>query len=261
MCLAQEHVESDIVFAFSFTAYGPTRAMLMHAPDRLPLQLDDDVLRGATWARSGWRAAMAAVVLPAWGVLLTVGCTIMMARHTIPLPVPELEDRSVVQALQEDRDAAATGSAWMMTHVLLSTCPCSRRITTHLLERAPEPGVEEHILWIEGEEGAKSAGGDDFVARARARGFIVHQIDHERLANHYHIKAAPLLIIVGATPDELLYSGGYTSRKQGYAIQDIEVLDALRARHGPLDALPLFGCAASKELRETIDPTGWFSSW
>lgn len=199
-------------------------------------------------------------ILCLWGVALTIGCTIMMARHTIPLPTPDLEDGRTAQALNAHR-VSTDADGWMMTHVLLSSCPCSRRITTHLLARHAEQGMEEHIFWVVDEDAAEQPL-KDFPKRARSHGFIVHTISPAELARHYRIEAAPLLLILGPEEQQLLYSGGYTSRKQGHVIQDLEILERVRARHGPFEALPLFGCAASRALRETIDPTGgWFSGW
>lgn len=217
---------------------------------------EEQVSRGkGGYFKTSWRSLLAVLILPVWGVVLTLASTIMMARHTIPLPVPEVGDERIAQALQTQRERATT--SWMMTHVLLSTCPCSHRITAHLLERGAMHDVEEHVVWIKPET-PQEEGEEDFPKRARARGFIVHVVDHAELAQRYHLEAAPLLLIMD--PEErLIYSGGYTSRKQGYAVQDLDILKTLRVRHGPVATLPLFGCAVSRELSATIDPTGWFS--
>ena len=229
--------------------------------DLSTLRQEGEALRmnGVRHLLASWPSVVRGGALLLWGGALTIGCTIMMARHTIPLPAPELSDDRIAQALSMHRERASSG--WMMTHVLLSTCPCSQRITTHLLERGPGQGVEEHIVWIvEDAEVAERAWAGGFVERAGARGFHIHVVEHEQLRERYHIEAAPLLLIQDKN-EKLFYSGGYTSRKQGLLIEDQEIFEGIRARHGPHEALPLFGCAASRELRETIDPTGWFSGW
>jgi hypothetical protein len=53
----------------------------------------------------------------------------------------------------------------------------------------------------------------------------------------------------------VVYSGGYTSRKQGPEIEDVAIVAAVRAQKVP-KTLPVFGCATARELASALDPLG-----
>ncbi len=205
-------------------------------------------INATKWFRSTPSKAVMYTVLGAWAIFMTLICTIMMGKHSIPLPMPELSSEEVAHALGEHREETQEPT-WMMTHVFLSTCPCSKRLADYLVDKARPSHVEEHIILI----------GDDpqWRKQATAKGFKVHVVTHEELDQHYHIKAAPLLIIMDEN-DKIMYSGGYTSRKQGLDIQDISILSQLQTDDSAMHALPLFGCAVSRQLQKTVDPTGLF---
>jgi hypothetical protein len=55
--------------------------------------------------------------------------------------------------------------------------------------------------------------------------------------------------------DRVRHLGGYTQRKRGPEIRDVEILAALSAGSRP-DELPLYGCATGVELANQLDPMG-----
>jgi hypothetical protein len=78
--------------------------------------------------------------------------------------------------------------------------------------------------------------------------FDVRRVSSTDLAT-YEIEGAPLLLAV-SPHGEVRYAGGYTDRKQGATFHDLVVLAA--AYDADVPALPLFGCAISDRLRQTL---------
>lgn len=190
---------------------------------------------------------MAGTALAAWMIIMTLVCTVMMARHSIPLPAQAAEDYEVAAALATLRLDETQRDHWMMVHVFYTSCPCSRRLAAYLLERPRPAQLVEHVLLV----------GDDEAWRLQAtrRGYHVHVIEAETLTRRYHLQAAPLFAVLDPL-DRLGYLGGYTQRKQGLDVQDLDVLARVQDERG-VKSLPLFGCAVSRELRHIVDPTGW----
>ena len=74
------------------------------------------------------------------------------------------------------------------------------------------------------------------------------------LGAQFGIDAVPLLVVLG--PDDTTrYFGGYTERKQGPEPRDLAIIANARAGYDD-EGLPLFGCAASRGLREIMNPLG-----
>lgn len=192
-------------------------------------------------------STMAKVLIMCWVVVMTLMCTVMMGRHSIPLPAQKASDQQVASALGAHR-TPSQADRWMMVHVFFSSCPCSRRLAEYLVAGQRPEDLAEHVLLV----------GDDpeWRARAQARGLSVHVIEPEELDAFYHLQAAPLLVVLDPL-DRVRYLGGYTTRKQGIGVQDLEILQNVR-QDITVEALPLFGCAVSRELRRIVDPTGWF---
>ncbi len=114
----------------------------------------------------------------------------------------------------------------------------------------------------EGADRARPDAGDDsgeaddaaLGTRIRAAGFDLETLSTEELARRYGVEAAPLLV-VSDPRGTVRYVGGYTDHKQSVVIRDHEILSALRGGGG-VAALPVFGCAVSKELGQRVDPLG-----
>lgn len=187
------------------------------------------------WLR---RAARAALWL--WAPSCLVGVACLMVAHWVTLPVPETHDSRLVKGL----GALHHTPGWMAVHVLYAECPCSRRLVHHLLERGALPDVEETIVLV-GDDGS-------LAADAPARGFAVEVVTEVELARRFGVESAPLFAVVDPE-GTVRYAGGYTRRKQGSDVHDVEIVAALRRGDGAAE-LPLFGCAVSRELQRTLDP-------
>lgn len=180
------------------------------------------------------------VALGAWFVLMGTIAASLLARHLVQLPPPE--DPALLARL---RSADDTGR-WMVVHVLYSECLCSRRIIEHLMTSERPPDVAEHVVFV-GERA-------DLASALRVRGFRVLEITPEDLGAQFGIDAVPLLVVLG--PDDTTrYFGGYTERKQGPEPRDLAIIANARAGYDD-EGLPLFGCAASRGLREIMNPLG-----
>lgn len=183
------------------------------------------------------------LVFAAWCLVLLVAVGSLMAGHWYTLPRPEPGDPRLARGLNALR-GPTEGDHWLAAHVLYAECRCSRRILDHLLQsRRPEWVVEKIVL---------VGPHPEYERRARAAGFVVEIVGKAELAERFGLVAAPLLAIVNPT-GSVVYSGGYTDRKQGPNIRDIELIEQAR-RTGAASELPLFGCAVSARLQELLDP-------
>lgn len=183
--------------------------------------------------------------LALWAGLSLVVQSTLMASHWYTLPSPDRADPELGEALAALVPEAEQES-WTAVHVLYSACRCSQRVFDHLFESARPDGLYEVVLLV----------GDDasVQARAGAAGFDVITLSPTDLEERFGIVSAPLLLVM-SPGGELRYAGGYTERKQGYAIEDREVIEALQSGAAPSE-LPLYGCGVSKELQQILDPMG-----
>ena len=168
----------------------------------------------------------------------------LMAAHAYTLPTPAAEDDALVDAVGRLREPDE--ARWLVVHVLYAECRCSQRIFDHLLASTRPSGVTEKVLLVGQRE--------EFAAAARARGIAVLDVTPRELADDYRIESAPLLLVV-APDGAVRYAGGYTERKQGPEIEDVELIERL-LRDETTTPLPLFGCAVSERLQAILDPLG-----
>ncbi len=179
-----------------------------------------------------------------WGAFLLLVSAALMAGHWVVLPAPENNDVKLEAALAGM--TALGDQRWHLTHVLYAECRCSERIFDYLSARPTPPGVGERVLLA----GSR----DEWASRARARGFDVVVLTPEDLKARFDIESAPLLLI-SDPGGRIRYAGGYTGRKQGLDYRDVAILESLRSGER-VDALPLYGCAVSREMQELLDPIG-----
>jgi hypothetical protein len=193
---------------------------------------------GRSWRTWGLRA-----LFTFWAAGMLVLCSYLLAGHLLALPLPTAADPALRAALARSRAPQEEGR-WLALHFLYARCDCSRRVVEHLLQRPHPEGVAERVIWIEGDKHDED--------RARAAGFAVENLSPEALAARYPVQGAPLLVVID--PDgELRYVGGYTTRKQGPTVEDLQIISAARRREA-VESLPLFGCAVSKGLQEALNP-------
>lgn len=182
-------------------------------------------------------------VLGAWGVSLVVVCAYLLGGHLLTLPTPETDNPLLTEAIRIRRRQV---DQWFALHVLYGDCGCSRRVFRHLSRRGPSSLAEEKVLLVGPHTGD--------VAELEEAGFSVEVTTSETLDEHFDISAAPLLALTHPS-GTLRYVGGYTDRKRGPEIEDIDLIRAVRAGRQP-PALPLFGCAVNTRLARQVDPLG-----
>lgn len=170
-------------------------------------------------------------LLLAWASAGVIAGAALMRSHWIPQSVPPAD--------QSPSTVPAGADGWTAIHILQAECGCSRRVLSRLRERPPEPGVLERILHVR--EGANSR--ETFPA-----GYEVEQLTGTDLARKYHIAAAPVLVLLDPT-GAVRYCGGYTARKRGPDIRDLELIRATRGGAAP-PPLPVYGCAVSAQLKD-----------
>jgi hypothetical protein len=184
--------------------------------------------------------------------MLTVSAS-LMASHWITLPHPELginlkgfSSQPLFRLDDTTTKDAEIKAGPLAFHFLYGDCPCSRRILKHVLARSPVAGSSERIVFV---------GNDpEMEEEAIQCGYEVDVVTPIELQTKYGIESVPLLVVTEST-GEILYSGGYTSRKQSLDIHDKEIIEGI-ARGESMDDFPLYGCAVSEELKSIIDPLG-----
>ncbi|AKU94386.1 hypothetical protein AKJ09_01050 [Labilithrix luteola] len=194
-----------------------------------------------------FRRKAALVLLGGWFAAMVGLCAVLLARHLLPLPRPSAGSPRLAAAMATLRREGEKGKL-MAVHVLYAECRCSLRIAEHLRTTPRLRDVSEHVILVGHDDGMR-----DSLA---ARGFEVTTVKVDDLEATFGIEAVPLLVVV-APDGAIRYSGGYTTSKQGPAPRDREIIDRAR-RSVSSDPLPVFGCAASRELRERLDPIGLF---
>jgi hypothetical protein len=184
-----------------------------------------------------------AVAVVVWLVAGTALGGVLLIRHVVALPTPDVTDTALREALR--RDLPMPG--WRAIHFMYRACPCSRRTIAHLLEAHRPADVRELVVLVD-DDGQ----GDPSDTRLVAAGFRVEVITPDVLRGRYHLEAAPVLVVM-SPDDELAYIGGYNRHKQGPAYEDLAIISDLRA-HRTARPLPVFGCATSARLARMLDP-------
>jgi hypothetical protein len=166
--------------------------------------------------------------LVGWAATGMVVGAVAMRGHWVPLPVPAAESAA---------PAATAEGEWHALHALLDGCGCSERVLAHLTRRVPVAGVRERVLWV-------TRDGDG----PAATGFEMEPITAEQLAARHGLEAAPVLVVIDPN-GTVRYRGGYTARKQGFAIRDREIIQETLSGAAP-PPLPVYGCPVSDRFRE-----------
>ncbi|MFO0941347.1 MAG: hypothetical protein U0930_11320 [Pirellulales bacterium] len=190
------------------------------------------------------KSTLAKAFFSAWATVLLVICSSLMVSHWVALPVP----KNAQMLINNTVSTSATTQDIKVFHILLKSCPCSRRIVNHLKVRPAIQGVKEYVVLV-GSPGEMSEYDWSFPVH-----FDVSFQSKEEIVRKTGIESAPLLLVTQADAG-LVYSGGYTNRKQGLEIQDSEIINAIKRGIRP-NPLPVLGCAISKKLKSAIDPLG-----
>jgi hypothetical protein len=185
------------------------------------------------------------VLFWAWVPFALLAGASLLAGHWRTLPTPAADDARLVTGLAELR-SAEDGDRWMAVHVLYAACKCSRRVVEHLVDDPRPAWIVDKVLLVGSEEAVD--------AKLAAGRMTVVRVTPEQLANEFAVEGAPMFAVVDDR-GVIRYRGGYTERKQGLAIQDVAILERLRA-DDVVPTLPLFGCAVSRRLQALLDPLG-----
>jgi hypothetical protein len=181
-----------------------------------------------------------------WATLLFVTSSSLTAAHFYTLPKPDSADSALERGLASLRSPAERHD-WLTVHVLYAQCRCSRKILEHLATSKRPSRTREKLLLVGSRDELTTT--LDAIAK---RGFGIVRTTPKELRDRFHVQAAPLLLVV-SPEGKIRYAGGYTEHKQGPNPRDAEIVSALIANGHP-NALPLFGCAVSDELRKLLDP-------
>lgn len=202
------------------------------------------------------QAALRPILIVTWAAALIVITAGLMASHWVSLPRPAIGQTLNIQPSDPPLDVSTRSRFPIRTlHVLYVDCPCSQRVLKHLLERtAVSQAHEQFVLVVNSQEARDAEPGTVVRWREQAvrQGFETELLTADELMQRYGVEASPLLLILDRH-ETVIYSGGYTQRKQGPAFQDVAIIDAALAGT-PTDSLPLFGCAVSKRLQRIVDP-------
>ncbi|MEQ1635384.1 MAG: hypothetical protein ABL903_01755 [Methylococcales bacterium] len=181
-----------------------------------------------------------------WGGMVVVVGAFLMADHWVTLPLPSGDDQALARAIDDSRNLDEQGQ-WLAVHILYSKCTCSKRIVEHLFSKARTGGIKEKLLIVDGDR-------PEWLASAKAKGFSYEVISPKTLHEFYNVSAAPMMVVADPL-GKVRYAGGYTARKQGPDIKDVEIIQQLMTEH-PVKPIPLFGCAVAKGLQVLADPFG-----
>ena len=182
------------------------------------------------------------IFLPLWAGTLCVVVASLMTGHWIVLPHPAHGAQLPIESFSDARPSAENDCHTF--HFLYSDCACSKRVLKQVLNRQPIANANERIVLV----GANSS----FENSAQEQGFDLDVVTPEKLKSSYGVESAPLLVITDGL-GTIRYSGGYTSRKQGLDIRDVDIIE--RTLSGDqVEGLQLYGCAVSKGLQAIVDP-------
>lgn len=175
-----------------------------------------------------------------WGVIIAAGLSFLMAGHLIIFPSPDSKIEGAMKTLQNESGAAGQ---WFAAHVIADGCRCSGEALEHLLARGPRKDSQELIIYV----------GKELSEPLRASSYKTMLSDEAKLFRDYGVESAPLLALV-SPEGKLVYAGGYSETRNGPIVEDTVIAEAMRG--GSPKALPLFGCAVSKDMQDKVDPLG-----
>jgi hypothetical protein len=220
----------------------------MH-PERFPASSDplvDRVMdravvtgtaRSRPLAKGEW---IGKAMLAGWIVFTVAGLAALSVKHMASLPEPNDEALLTRAMLPLRRDTIGN----LVVHVVYAECSCSRALFAHLIARRKLPGAEEAILFV----------GADIKKQelAHRAGFTFTAVSAQELASHFGLEAAPVLIVIDSS-GRLGYAGGYYAHPAAIVPLD-EKIYARMATGAKVEPLPVFGCAVSARLQQSLNP-------
>jgi hypothetical protein len=182
------------------------------------------------------------VLIAAWAGLALLGISSLALPHMAALPQAQPETR-IERALLSLRRGNNTR---FVVHVIYARCSCTERLFAHLVSRRAFTDAEEIVLFV----------GEDAVKRDAALGAGYHyaSIAPDDLFTGFGLEAAPVLFAFDAR-GRLRYAGGYFDHPSTSKSLDESLYARVVAGEAPR-ALPLYGCAVSRRLQDSVDPLG-----
>jgi hypothetical protein len=138
------------------------------------------------------------------------------------------------------------GDTRFVVHVIYERCSCTERLFAHLVARRAFADAEELVLFV-GEDAARR----DAVIGA---GYRYASIAPDDLFAAFGLEAAPVLFAFDAR-GRLRYAGGYFDHPSTSKSLDESLYARVAAGEAP-KPLPLYGCAVSRRLQDSVDPLG-----
>lgn len=185
------------------------------------------------------RRKIAALALVIWAPVTIVVTSLLMVNHTIAMPMPD-DLRRLEQGVTE-----WLGRGDAVVHVLYANCSCTDRLVDHLVTRGPVLADREVVVFVGTPQPSHE--------RLATVGFEWHEWSQSDLTERTGVEAAPVLLV--RQHNRMDYVGGYFRYPAATRPLDEQII-ADTAAGAPPKPLPIFGCAVSPRLRETVDPLG-----
>ena len=187
-------------------------------------------------------------LLGVWGLVVVIALASISVGHLASLPQPG-DKAFLSRALLKYRRQT---NANFLVHVIYSDCSCASGLLTHLRSRAAFPGEEELILFVGWSSGQER--------RFNDAGFDFKNITATHLVSDFGLEAAPVLVMFDAA-GKMRYVGGYYDVPATVVALDEEIHSKVAA-HTSVEPLPVFGCAVSPQLQQSLDRfhiLSWFN--
>ena len=181
-------------------------------------------------------------LVAAWAAAVLVALSSLALPHMAPMTGASREARTIRALLALPHDARHD----LVVHVIAAHCSCTERLFEHLVKRGAFADADEVLLFV-GEDAAKQA------AATRA-GFRYVNVDAEALATRFLLESATVMFAFDAN-GALRYAGGYFNHPSARSALDERIREQVRHGAAP-EPLPVYGCAVSSRLRESVDPLG-----
>ena len=178
-----------------------------------------------------------------WAAACVFALATLSVNHVLSMPEPEEDAIASLEASL--RALRRHGERAFVVHVIAADCSCTERLFAHLLAAGAESDAEELILFV-GSDSARAAAAEGAGYRFRTLG----RDTLERMG----LEAAPVLAVLDAG-GTLRYLGGYFDHPAAVTPLDRVVRNRLSEGLRPAP-LPIYGCAVSTRLRESLDPLG-----
>jgi hypothetical protein len=176
-----------------------------------------------------------------WFIVLSIPLTYMMGTHSLSLK----SSRST--AIKQLVDAKKGANKWSELHFLGGDCACSENVYQSLVKRLPKPEINEQVFIIGKNELWKEG--------LSKQGYQIQMGSMDEFEKKYSIKAVPQLTILDQDKN-LLYSGGYTTKRGPASIVEDEVIVRELKDKKKADERPIFGCLNGSVNRKNADPMG-----